>query len=147
MVSFREAVTISAAVPEVARVLCEVEGWPSWHPAVTRVVRHGSGPLAVGERVDLKQPRLPASRWTVTTVDASGFAWESSSPGVRSTGEHWAVDAGGGRTEVTLTLALSGPLARPLGWIYGRLIRRYVRLEAESLRSEVEGGANRGTRS
>ena len=65
-------------------------------------------------------------------------SWTSSSLGVRSTGEHWAQEAGDGRTLVTLTLSLSGPLARITATVYARLIRRYVRMEADGLRHEVE---------
>src|SRR5215207_7010074 len=121
MIEFREDVTVRAPVADVARVLQAVERWPSWHPAVSSVERRGSGPLTVGERVRVKQPRLPAATWTVTALDGSGFTWVSSSPGMRSTGDHWARDAGGGRASVTLTLTLSGPLARLTALVYSRL--------------------------
>jgi hypothetical protein len=139
MVEFRETLTVSAAVADVAQVLHAVERWPSWNPSVSRVARHGSGPVAVGDSVTVKQPRLPAASWTITALDRSGFTWKSSSPGVRSTGDHWAQEAGDGRTAVTLTLTLSGPLARMTAMLYSGLIRRYVRMEADGLRREVEG--------
>jgi uncharacterized membrane protein len=138
MAEFRETVTVDAPVADVARVLHAVEAWPSWTASMSRVTRHGSGPLAVGEKVRVKQPRLPAATWTVTALDGSGFAWTSSSPGVRSTGGHRAHEAGDGRTTVTLTLTMSGPLAGLIAALYARLIRRYVRTEAEGLRREVQ---------
>ena len=138
MVEFRETVTVDAAVADVAQVLHAVERWPSWTASVLRVDRHGSGPLAVGDAVTVKQPRLPAVTWTVTALDGSGFTWTSSSCGVRSTGGHWAHEAGADRTIVTLTLTLSGPLARMTAMVFSRLIRRYIRMEAEGLRHEVE---------
>jgi hypothetical protein len=118
-------------------VLHAVERWPSWNESVSRVDRRDSAPLAVGDTVTVKQPPLPAARWTVTAVDSSGFAWESSTFGLRSTGDHWARETGDGRTTVALTLTLSGPLARMTGVLYSRLIRRYVRMEAEGLGREV----------
>jgi hypothetical protein len=139
MVEFRETLTVSAAVADVAQVLHAVERWPSWNPSVSRVARHGSGPVAVGDSVTVKQPRLPAASWTITALDRSGFTWKSSSLGVRSTGDHWAQEAGDGHTAVTLTLTLSGPLARMIAMLYSGLIRRYVRMEADGLRREVEG--------
>jgi hypothetical protein len=136
-VEFREVVTVDAPVAQVARVLHDVARWPSWTPTMSRVGRRGSGPLVVGETVRVKQPRLPAGTWTVTAADDTGFRWTSSTPGVRSTGDHWATDAGGGRSTVTLGLRLDGPLAGVTSFFYSRLIRRYVRTEGESLRREV----------
>jgi Polyketide cyclase / dehydrase and lipid transport len=144
MVEFSETVTVDASVADVGQVLRAVERWPSWTASVSRVDRHSPGPLAVGDTVTVKQPRLPAATWTVTALDESGFTWTSSSFGVRSTGEHWARDAGDGRTTATLTLAMSGPLARLTGMAFSGLIRRYVRMEAEGLRREVERPAAEG---
>lgn len=139
MVEFREVVTVTAVVADVVRVIQVVERWPSWNATVSAVNRHGSGPLAVGDVVTVKQYRLPAATWTVTALDGSGFAWTSSSLGVRSTGEHWARDVVDGRTTVTLTLTLSGPLAWLIGVAFSRLIRLYLALEADGLRREAEG--------
>lgn len=138
-VEFREAVTVNAPMADVARVLHDVERWPSWTASMSSVKREDPGPLAVGGRVNVRQPRLPAATWTVTALDPSGFTWESARPGVRTTGYHWAREAGAGRTTVELALAFSGPLARITAMAYSRLIRRYVRMEAEGLRREVEG--------
>jgi hypothetical protein len=138
MVEFRETVSVDATVADVAEVLHAVERWPSWNPAMARVDRHGTGPLAVGDTATVKQPRLPAGRWTVTALDGSGFAWTSSSLGVRSTGDHWAHETGDGRTTATLTLTLSGPLARISALIYSGLIRRYLRMEAGGLGREMQ---------
>jgi hypothetical protein len=136
-VEFRETVQIDAGPAEVAAVLRDVERWPTWTASMTHVRRHGTGPLAVGELVDVKQPRLPASTWTVSTLDGSGFRWTSSTPGVHSVGDHWAHDSGDGGTTVTLALTLTGPLARLTTLFYSGLIRRYVRMEADGLRAEV----------
>jgi hypothetical protein len=141
MVAFDARMAARAAVADVVRVLHEVQHWPSWNAAVSYVDRRGSGPLAVGEKVTVKQPRLPAARWTVTAVDGSGFAWVSSSLGVHSTGEHWVQQAADGRADVTLKLILSGPLAPITGLAFSRLIRRYIQMEADGLRREVEGRA------
>jgi hypothetical protein len=138
MTEFTAHATVQAAVADVVRVMQAVQRWPSWNAAVSNVDRPGSGPLTVGETVTVKQPRLPAARWTVTAVDESGFAWVSSSLGVRSTGEHWAREEGDGRTAVTLTLVMSGPLAGVTALAFSRLIRRYIGLEADGLRQEVE---------
>jgi hypothetical protein len=91
----------------------------------------------VGDMVTVKQPRLPAARCTVTALDNSGFTWTSSSLGVHSTGDHWAQQSSDGRTTVTLTLTLSGPLARLTAMVYSRLIRRYLRMEADGIRHEI----------
>jgi Polyketide cyclase / dehydrase and lipid transport len=138
MVDFRETVTIRAGVADVVRVLLDVERWPSWTPTMSRVVRERTGPLAVGDTATVKQPRLGAARWTVTRLDDTGFEWVSSRPGARTVAGHWVSDAGDGRCEAVLTLAMSGPLARPAAALYRSLIRRYLRTEADGLRREAE---------
>jgi Polyketide cyclase / dehydrase and lipid transport len=140
MTQFRESVTIAADAADVARVILDVERWPSWTTSMTSVRRHGTGPLAVGEQVTVKQPRLPVGVWTVTALDGTGFRWTSSAPGLRSTGEHWVADAGDGRSTATLALVMTGPMAGVTGVLFGRLIRRYVRMEAAGLRRAVGSG-------
>lgn len=141
MTEFSRAVSVRAPAAEVVRLMQAVQSWPSWNAAVSRVDRGATGPLTVGEKVTVKQPRLPAATWTVTAVQPSGFSWTSTSLGVRSTGDHWAQDTGDGRTTATLTLTLTGPLAWPTGLLLARLIRRYLRLEAEGLRTAAQRSA------
>ncbi len=135
---FGETVTVDGGVAQVVDVLTAVQRWPSWNGSVTSVDRSGSGPLTTGEQITVKQPRLPAARWTVTDVDGTGFVWETPSLGIHNTGDHRATPTADGRTTVTLTLTMSGPLAGVTSMFFGGLIRRYVKLEADGLRREVE---------
>lgn len=135
---FGATVTVDAGVAEVVEVLTAVHRWPSWNDSVTSVDRRGPGPLSAGEQITVKQPRLPAARWTVTDVDGTGFAWVSTSFGIHNTGDHRVTLADGGGAVVVLTLTMSGPLAGVTSLLLGGLVRRYVRLEADGLRREVE---------
>ncbi|MEV0327349.1 SRPBCC family protein [Micromonospora echinospora] len=137
-IAYHRKVEIAAPAEEVARVLRDVAGWPRWNASVARLDRPASGALTVGETVRLKQHRLPANTWTVTRVDGTGFAWTATSPGVRTTGDHQVRPTGPGRSEATLTLRLDGPFARPTALLGGRLIRRYLDMEADGLRREAE---------
>jgi hypothetical protein len=60
---------------------------------------------------------------------------------VRNIGGHWAVDNGDGTCTAELTLSFAGPLARPITLVYGNLIRRYIRMEAEGLRKAAEAAS------
>ena len=63
--------------------------WPARIPTVDRVERLDDGPLAVGARTRLAQPKLPEAVWTVTELTpGAAFTWTSSSPGVRITASH-----------------------------------------------------------
>ena len=138
MVAFRDTTTIDASAIDVAAVLRDVERWPSWTSSMSQVTRGVSGPLTVGETVTVRQPRLMVARWTVTVADISGFVWTSTAPGMRSVAEHWVTENADGHTIVALTFTMAGPLAWLAGAAYGRLIRRYLRMEAEGLRREAE---------
>ena len=130
---------MAAPVEKVAAVLKDVASWADWNRTIERIDRPASGPLTPGEAVTVKQFRLPAATWTVSAVDDGGFAWTATSGGVRNTGEHFAVDAGRGRTRVTL-LRMEGVMARVVTLFYAGLIRRYVAAEGAGLRERVEAG-------
>ena len=138
---FRHAVTIAASPARVWEVATDVERWPERIPTVDTVERLEPGPLAVGSRTRLRQPRLPEAVWTVTELDeGTSFTWQSRSPGITITAGH---DVGlqerGSRLE--LSVAATGPLSW-IGWLMTRsLTRRYVEIEADSIKQVAEAVA------
>jgi uncharacterized membrane protein len=135
-------IEISAPPERIWAVMSDVERWPEWTPTVTSVEMLDGGPLRVGARARITQPRLPAAVWTVTALDPGrGFTWQSVVPGLTSVGDH-RIDVRGTSTisRVTLTLTWHGWMTPIIRLLFGRLSRRYVHMEAESLkrRSEAE---------
>lgn len=68
MTDFAIAVEISAPPDRVWAVMSDIEAWPEWTPTVTRVELLDPGPLAVGQRARVLQPRLPAAVWRITAL-------------------------------------------------------------------------------
>ncbi|WP_431918201.1 SRPBCC family protein [Micromonospora wenchangensis] len=138
---FETATEIDADIDTVWAVQTDIERWPEWTASVRTARRGEAGPLVLGSTARLEQPRLRPTTWRVTEIDPPRcFVWESATPGVRSRGEHRIVPLPDGRVRVELVLELTGPLAGPVGWLGGRLVRRYLRLEADGLRRRCEAG-------
>lgn len=133
--------TITAPSERVWEVVVDVERWPERIPTVEVVERLDDGPLTVGSRTRLQQPRLPTAVWTVTELtDGSSYTWESSSPGVTVTAAH-VVEPHSDGSRLTLALTVSGPLSW-FGWLLTRsLTRRYVETEAAAIKRAAETSA------
>lgn len=131
-------VTIAAPPDRVWSVVVDVHRWPERIPTVDAVERLEDGPLVVGSRTRLEQPRLPAAEWTVTELTPGrSFTWESSSPGVTVTASH-VVEPHPDGSRLTLAVDVSGPFSR-MGWLMTRaLTERYVETEAASVRKAAE---------
>lgn len=130
---------VPAAPAQVWAVISDVGRWPEWLPTVDAVERLDDGPLRVGSRARVRQPRLPRALWEVTElVPGRSFTWEAAGPGLRSIGRHEVVPDGSG-SQVTLGIEQTGPLAWLAALVWGRLTRRYVELEAASLEARVTG--------
>lgn len=138
MPGLQHTVTIAASPERVWAVVVDVERWPERIPTVDAVERLDPGPLAVGSRTRLQQPRLPTAVWTVTELaDGSSYTWESSSPGVTVTASH-VVEPHADGSRLTLALTVSGPLSG-IGWLMTRsLTKRYVETEAASIKRGAE---------
>jgi uncharacterized membrane protein len=133
-----QVIEIAAPPGTVWTVMAGVERWPEWTPTTTSIELLDPGPLAVGSRARIRQPRLPVAVWTVTVLESERyFEWEISSPGLKSVAGHRVEPIDGG-TQVTLFLAWSGRLAPLVRLFYGRLSHRYVQTEAEHLKRRAE---------
>ena len=138
MPGLERTVAIAAPAQRVWAVIADLGRWPERIPTVEAVERLDTGPLAVGSRVRLQQPRLPTAVWTVTEwEEGSSFTWKSSSPGVTITAAHVVVPRGDG-SRLTLALTVTGPLSG-IGWLLSRsLTTRYVETEAASIKKAAE---------
>jgi uncharacterized membrane protein len=135
----RERIDVAAPPADVWAVMIDVERWREWTPTITSIERLDGGPFRVGSRARVRQPKLPIAVWTVTALEPGRyFEWRNVSPGVTSVAGHRAEPSAGGGTTVTLTFGWSGWLAWLIRLIYGKLARRYVRTEAESLKRWCE---------
>jgi len=127
-------VPIDATANVAWLVLADLERWPTWTASMKKVEPLGGGDLVEGLRVRVKQPRQLAAVFEVTEVDRGrSFAWVSKAPGITTTATHTLEDTARSKSKVTLTLEMVGPLSGIVGALFGRRIRRYVRMEARGL--------------
>ena len=136
-------VDISAPPDVVWAVISDVEAWPEWTASVTSVRKETAGPLQVGSRVHLEQPKLPPTVWTVSElVDGERFSWTANNPGVRTLADHLVVPTDGG-SRVILSIDQGGLVGSLVGRLYGDLTRRYLSMEADGLKRRSEETARR----
>src|SRR3954452_1925846 len=138
MKNFYTTVHIEAPPDRIWTALRDIEHWSECTPPVKSIRRLDAGPLAVGTRAIVRQPKLLPARWQVTELEEGrGFSWVTASPGLLVTARHFIEGAAGGR-RVTLSLDFSGPL----GAIAARLTRglnsRYLAVEAQGLKKHAE---------
>ncbi|HET8604768.1 MAG TPA: SRPBCC family protein [Marmoricola sp.] len=130
---------VEAPPERVWPVLADVARWPEWTPTVDSLQRLDDGPLRIGSRARIHQPRLPRAEWEVTEVqDGRSFTWEASGPGLRTIGRHEVVAEGAG-SAVTLSIEQTGPASPVAALVWRRLTQRYLETEAASLAARVTG--------
>jgi hypothetical protein len=129
---------IDAPPRVVWQVMSEVESWPEWTASVTEIVRVDPGPLHVGQRLRIRQPRLPSTVWRLTELtEERSVTWRAGGPGATTTAHHHIEPVGSG-TEVTLRLTQQGPLGVLVGALTSKLTRRYLELETSGLKRRCE---------
>ena len=134
-----DTVTIDAPLAVVWAVYSDIERWPDWTASVTTAHLDPRGPLALGSRASIKQPRFPHVTWTVTHIEPErSWQWANHSIGAHTTADHRLTQLDLGRTRVDLSIDQRGVLGRPIGWVVKRTTRRYLRMEAEGLRNRSQ---------
>lgn len=142
VVEQQTSIDIAAPPERVWEVLADVERWPEWTESVTSARQLDPGPLSVGSRVEVVQPRIPKGTYTVTVVEpGKSFTWEQRQPGSVVTAVHSCTPLPDGGTRVELKVVMTGALGGVVGRMYRKLTDRYLAMEAAGLKSRAEAGA------
>lgn len=135
---WRASVEIAAPPRVVWQVLADVETWPEWTPSVRSIVRVDPGPLHVGQRLRIAQPRFPVTTWRLTELtEERSCVWQAGGPGARVTARHEIEPARSG-TLAKLSLEQHGALGLLVGALTARVTRRYLELETRGLKARCE---------
>jgi hypothetical protein len=137
---FAITVDIDATPGRVWAVMRDIARWHEWTASVRSIERLDDGPLAVGSRVRIRQPKVLPAIWTVTALEEGrGFTWVTRSPGIMATAGHRLESTTRG-TIATLSVHFGGPLGAVAGWLLRGLNNRYLALEAAGLKRRSEEG-------
>ena len=139
MTHLETTIDIQAPPDRVWAAMRDIEHWSEWTSSVITARLLNPGPLAVGSRAIVRQPKLLPAQWQITELEEGrGFTWITRGPWMLVTARHSIEGAANGTSRVTLSLDLS----RPLGPIFARLTRglntRYLTLEARGLKKRAE---------
>jgi hypothetical protein len=139
MSDFSYAVEIRVSPARVWSVLLDVERWPEWTTSVTRVQRMEVGPLTLGSRTRVWQPRLMPAVWRVNSLDEGRriFAWTTRTFGATIIGRH-QVDALKSHSRVSISLDYTGPLSAVIARVYRELLWDYLTREGNGLKHFCE---------
>lgn len=133
------SIGISAPPERVWPVMADVTRWAEWTASVSKIELLDAGPLRVGTRAKVLQPKLPPAVWTVTALEPGRFfEWRNQSPGLLSIGRHSVEPDGKGGARATLSIEWSGWMKAVIRLFYRTLTERYVELEAEGLKRRSE---------
>ena len=136
---FEQSIDIAASQQRVWDVLTDLEAWPQRIETVDVVELLTPAPVGEGSRVRLKQPKLPEGTWDVTVWNApSYFEWRQKSGGVTSVAGHRVEALQHGRSRLTLTLDMRGPLVLIVALFYKGLTNRYMTMEAQGMKRAAE---------
>jgi uncharacterized membrane protein len=136
---FEESIDIDADQERVWEVLSDLEAWPRRIETVDVVELLTPAPTSKGSRVRLKQPKLPEGTWDITVWDApSYFEWRQKSGGITSVAGHRVEMLEEGRSRLTLSLDMRGPLIPVIGLFYRGLTNRYMTIEAQGMKRAAE---------
>jgi uncharacterized protein YndB with AHSA1/START domain len=133
------SVEIDARVEAVWAVFADAARWPEWTSSVTALVALDGPGIEVGNRFEIKQPKMPTLVWVVTEVDPGrSWTWRQRSTGGTTLARHEVVPLEGGRTLVRQRIDQRGPIGVLVGVLMRGLTRRYLDLEGQGLKAASE---------
>ena len=136
--TFTHSIDIHAPPETVWAIWSDIERWSEWTASITKIEKLAPGPLVIGLRACVRQPKLPTATWCVTELEENrGFTWVSRSPGARVTGIH-SIEPLANGSRATMTLIFTSPIALLFGWLKRSLTQQYLQLEANGLKARSE---------
>ena len=133
----RASITIDAPIEVVWSVFTDVERWPTWASSFTSVELI-DGPMRLGARARIQQPRLPTVIWEVTSWEPGrSWTWTATTPGARTEASHVLTRVDNG-TLAEQAIRPSGPIGRLAAFVLRSLTRRYLAIEAAGLKQRSE---------
>jgi uncharacterized membrane protein len=133
----RASIAIDAPIEVVWSVFTDVERWPTWASSFTSVELI-NGPMRLGAKARIRQPRLPTVIWEVTKWEPGrSWTWTATSPGARTEASHVLTRSGEG-TVAEQSIVWSGPIGRAAAFVWRSLTRRYLAMEAAGLKHRCE---------
>ena len=140
MTRFNISIDINASTERTWAILRDAERWPEWTPTVTGVELLDPGPLRVGTRAMIRQPKLPPALFEVTELDEGrSFTWVTGNAFVKVAARH-SVEPIATGSRLELSLRFSGAMGAVAGWLTRKLNRSYLEIEANGLKARAESG-------
>jgi uncharacterized membrane protein len=134
----RASITIDAPIEVVWSVFTDVERWPTWASSFTSVELI-DGPMRLGARARIGQPRLPTVIWQVTKWEPGrSWTWTATTPWARTEASHVLTRIGDHRTVAEQAIRPSGPIGRLAAFLWRSLTRQYLAIEAAGLKQRSE---------
>ncbi len=135
----REQIVVDRPPPVVWSHLAKLEEWPSWAAHIRRMRPTPPGELTAATQVLLHMRAGPRTKMIVTEYDPPRrWVWGGRSLGVTTRFEHKLEEIGHERTRIWFLACVSGPLAGPGGWMFGRMMRRYLARALPKLKGAIE---------
>lgn len=138
MTTFNIAIDIQASPERVWAVMSDLERWPEWTSSISSVQRLDQGPVAIGSRAKVRQPKLLPTEWEITEWSpGAGFTWVTRRPGVAVVARH-TIEAIENGSRVTLTLQFQGFFGPLIARLTRSINDRYLAMEANGLKARSE---------
>ncbi len=135
----REHVTVGHADTVAWNHLAKLKQWPTWAAHIKSMDPTPPGDLTGSTSVVLHMRSGPRTTMTVTEYDPPHrWVWEGRSFMTVTRFEHRFERIGDNQTRIWFLAWVTGPLARPLGWMFGRMMRRSLSLALPRLKAEIE---------
>jgi carbon monoxide dehydrogenase subunit G len=135
----REEVTVDRSEQTAWDHLSALERWPSWAGHIKSMDPTPPGELTASTSVKLHMSNGMKTAMTVTEYDPPHrWVWEGRSMGTVTRFEHRFEPLGEGRTRIWFLAWVSGPLAGPGGWWFGRAMKRNLARAFPKLKAEIE---------